>query len=283
LGPNLALNKPATGSAACAATEGPAAAFDGRLGQDSKWCSTATGTKSLQVDLGSAQTIGSFVVKHAGLGGENTGWNTGAFTIQTSPDGTTWTTRTTVSGNRTSRTYHPITAVSARYVRLDVATPANNGNGAARITEFEVYGPSAGPVNVALGRPATADSSCSTDESPAKAVNGSVFAGTTDKWCSLGASKWWQVDLGAARALTSVTVRHAGAGGENLAWNTRDFDLQVSTDGSTWTTVAAPRGNTASVTSHALSATARYVRLNVITPAQTTNQAARIYEVEVYA
>ena len=33
------------------------------------------------------RTSASFVVKHAGLGGETTGWNTGAFTIETSPDG----------------------------------------------------------------------------------------------------------------------------------------------------------------------------------------------------
>ena len=43
-------------------------------------------------------------------------------------------------------------------------------------------------------RPPTA--SCNADEGPAKAVNGSVTGGNTDKWCSLGATKWLQVDLG---------------------------------------------------------------------------------------
>jgi len=83
--------------------------------------------------------VSSFVVKHSGLGGETTSWNTGAFTIQTSTDGTTWTTVATVSGSRASRTYHPITARSARYVKLNITTPANDGNGAARIYEFEVH------------------------------------------------------------------------------------------------------------------------------------------------
>jgi predicted alpha-1,2-mannosidase len=137
LGTNLALNRPATGSASCAASEGPANAVNGTLG--TKFCTLAA-AKFLQVDLGSAQSIGAFVVKHAGLGGETTAWNTGAFSIATSPDGAAWTTRVTVSGNRTSRTYHPIAAVSARYVRLDVTTAANDGNAAARIPEFEVYG-----------------------------------------------------------------------------------------------------------------------------------------------
>jgi hypothetical protein len=286
LGTNLALNRPATSNvASCNATESPAKAFDGILSSASKWCTTAAGTKQLQVDLGSAQNVSSFVVKHAGLGGENTGWNTGAFSILTSTDGTSWTNRVSVSGNRSSRTYHPIAGVSARYVRLDVTTPANDGNGAARIDEFEVYGGgTSGPANVALNKAATADSSCNASEGPAKAVNGTVTGGTTDKWCSLGAAKFWQVDLGSNFTVQSITVRHAGAGGESATWNTRDFTLQISTNGTSWTTVATVTGNTASVTNHTLTpATARYVRMNITAPTSTTDNAARIYEVEVYA
>ncbi|SCF14242.1 alpha-1,2-mannosidase, putative [Micromonospora coriariae] len=281
LGTNLAAGKPATGSAACNSAEGPEKAFDGRLGSTSKWCSLAAGTKTLQVDLGANQTVRSFVVKHVGLGGETTGWNTGAFTIQTSSDGTTWTTRATVTGNRSSRTYHPIGAVTARHVRLAITTPTNNGNGAARIAEFEVYG-GAAATNLALNRPAVADSQCASTEGPEKAVNGSTSGGNADKWCSTGAGKFLRIDLGATRAITSIRVLHAGAGGENPAWNTRDFDLQVSPDAGTWTTVAQVRGNTADASEHPLSASGRYVRVNVLTPTQTTDQAARLYEVEVY-
>ena len=280
LGTNLAAGKSATGSAACNSSEGPEKAVDAKLGAASKWCSTASGTKFLQVDLGSNQRVSSFVVKHAGLGGETTGWNTGAFTIQTSTDGTNWTTQATVSGNRTSRTYHPITATTARYVKLNVTTPTNTTDTAARIDEFEVYG--GGASNLARNHTATADSQCNADESPAKAVNGSVSGGSTDKWCSAGASKWLQVDLGASHAISSFTIRHAGAGGETNTWDTKDYDLQVSAAGSTWTTVVQARGNTADVSSHGVSATGRYVRLNVVTPAQTTDAAARIYEFEVY-
>ena len=71
-------------------------------------------------------------------------------------------------------------------MRLNVTTPASDGNAAARIYEFEAYGgrrrrPTG---NLALGKPATADSSCNANEGPAKAVNGSVTGGNTDKWCS---------------------------------------------------------------------------------------------------
>ncbi|MFD9704539.1 GH92 family glycosyl hydrolase [Lentzea sp. NPDC059081] len=137
LGTNLALGKSASGSTPCNDSETAAKAFDGSL--SGKWCSLAGGTKSLQVDLGSAQNVGSVVLKHAGLGGESTGFNTGAYNVQTSTDGTNWTTVATVSSARASRSYHQFTQRSARYVKLNITTPTNDGNTAARIYEFEVY------------------------------------------------------------------------------------------------------------------------------------------------
>ena len=140
-----------------------------------------------------------------------------------------------------------------------------------------------GPTNVALGKPATADSTCNSAETPDKAVDGTVA--NNSKWCSLGSTKWWRVDLGSSYAIRSFTLRHAGDGGETASWNTRDFDLQVSSDGANWTTVVQARGNTANISTHDLASpvTGRYVRLNVITPTQTSDTAARVYEVEVYA
>jgi hypothetical protein len=282
LGTNLALGRTATGSAACAAAESAPKAVDGSLSLagSSKFCSGAA-PRFLQVDLGSNQTVGSFVIKHAGLGAENTGWNTGAFTISTSTDGTTWSQAISVTANRSSRTLHQVTPRTARYVRLDIGTPANDGNTAARIYELEVY--SAAPSgNLLLNKPATADSQCAASEGPEKAVNGSVSGGNTDKWCSNSTNRWLRVDLGSSVHLSSIVVKHAGAGGEVATWDTRDFDLQVSTDGTTWTTVASPRANTADVTTHAVNVTGRYVRLNVITPTQNGDTAARIYELEAY-
>jgi hypothetical protein len=136
-------------------------------------------------------------------------------------------------------------------------------------------------TNLALGKPATADSSCNANEGPAKAVNGSVAGGNLDKWCSLGASKWLQVDLGSSQSVNRLVVKHAGAGGENTAWNTRDFTLQVSTNGTSWSTVATVTGNTASTTTHTITAvSARYIRLNITSPG--ADAAARIYEFEAY-
>jgi hypothetical protein len=136
--------------------------------------------------------------------------------------------------------------------------------------------------NLALNQPATGSASCNASETPAKAVNGSVSGGTSDKWCSLAATKQLQIDLGANTSITGFVVRHAGAGGETPSWDTRDYDIEVSADGANWTTIVQARANTADVTTHVTPATGRYVRLDVLTAEQTANTAARIYEFEIY-
>ena len=282
LGPNLALGRTATSGAAVCGSETAAKAVDGTLAGNSKWCTGST-PRTLTVDLGSAQNVSSFVVKHAALGGEQTGWNTGAFTIATSTDGSTWSNAVTVTGSRASRTWSPIQARTARYVRFEATTPTNTTDTAARVYELEVYGSSSAPADLALRRTTTADSSCGTSESPDRATNGSWLGGWPDKWCSTGATKWLQTDLGTKQHVGSVLIRHAGAGGEYPSWNTRDFDLQTSDDGSTWTTRASVRANTADSTTTTINVDARYVRLTVLTPASDGNAAARIYELEVRA
>jgi hypothetical protein len=91
-----------------------------------------------------------------------------------------------------------------------------------------------------------------------------------------------QMDLGAGMSIGSVIVRHAQAGGESASFNTRDCDIQVSNEGANFTTVAQVRGNTAAATTTAVTATGRFVRLNVVTGEQA-GTTARIYEMEVYA
>jgi glucose/arabinose dehydrogenase len=293
---NLALNKAATASAQCASAEGPARAVNGTWngGNSDKWCAPGA-TGWLRVDLGTVASIGDVVVHHAGDGGESTGYNTKNFAIQVSDDDATWTTVSTVTNNTANNTTNTLN-VSGRYVRLNVtASGTSTADPAVRVYELEVFGtdgttsppppppppPPPTATNLALNKAATADGQCSSSETPAKAVNGSVTGGNSDKWCS-GPTSWLRVDLGAVATINSFVVRHAGAGGEAAGYNTRDFNLQVSNDGTTWTTVATVTGNTANVTTNTVAVTGRYVRLNIVT-AQTSTAypATRIYELEV--
>lgn len=138
-------------------------------------------------------------------------------------------------------------------------------------------------TNLALNKTATGSTACNSNEGPAKAVNGSVSGGNSDKFCSTVSSKWLQVDLGASQSITSFVVKHAGAGGESTSFNTKNFNIQTSSNGSSWTTAVTVSNNTANVTTHNITATsARYVKLNITTPTQTSDTAARIYELEVH-
>jgi hypothetical protein len=132
-------------------------------------------------------------------------------------------------------------AVNARFVRLNISRPTYSGETIARIYEFEVYGAD-GQQNLARGRPVTGSAPCSPEQGPEKAVNGSVAGGKADGWCAENWPFYLQVDLGAARPVKRFVVKHASAGGESEEFNTRDFNIQVSTDGKTFTTVASSVG-----------------------------------------
>ena len=124
-------------------------------------------------------------------------------------------------------------AVAARFVRLNISRPTYSGQPVATIYEFEVYG--ADGQNLALGRPATGSAPCRADRGPEKAVNGSVAGGQADSWCADDYPFFLQVDLGAARPVKRFVVKHASAGGESEEFDTRDFNIQVSADGKTFT------------------------------------------------
>jgi predicted alpha-1,6-mannanase (GH76 family) len=139
--------------------------------------------------------------------------------------------------------------------------------------------------NLALSKPATANGTCATGQAAPMADDGLI----TTKWCS-GATNggyWLDIDLGSPVSVSRMIVRHAGAGGEDAGYNTRDFTLSVSPDedGGPAMTVAAVTGNTNDVTIHRFAPTqASRVVMDISSPQTTTaNPAARVYDLEVYA
>jgi predicted alpha-1,6-mannanase (GH76 family) len=143
--------------------------------------------------------------------------------------------------------------------------------------------PWSAPVpNLALHKSATANGSCATDQTAAQAIDGSMAT----KWCAgaTAGAYWIVVDLGAETSVSRMIVRHAGAGGENTGWNTRDFTLSASVDGKTYAPVATVNGNTRGVTIYRFApASVQYLRMDITAP-QTDPQypAARVYEIEAY-
>ena len=108
-------------------------------------------------------------------------------------------------------------------------------------------------TNLALNRPATASSIEKAGLEPGKAVDGN----TSTRWSSqFSDAQWIYVDLGATYQVTGVT----------LTWETAyasAYQIQVSADASSWTTIFSTRAGAGGVENRSgLSGTGRYVRIN---------------------
>ena len=138
--------------------------------------------------------------------------------------------------------------------------------------------------NLALDARASGSVPCDQNQTPEKAVNGSSESGPDDKWCSSAENPFLQVDLGHTVEVGRFVVEHAGAGGDDFNLNTRDFNIQVSLDGTNFQTVATVTGNIQSITTHDIRPTqARFVRLNIVPAEGTKAAAANIYELEIFS
>ncbi|MET7396934.1 discoidin domain-containing protein [Dactylosporangium sp. NPDC005572] len=130
---------------------------------------------------------------------------------------------------------------------------------------------SAAAVNLAQGRPATASSSSSADQTAAKAVDGDLAT----RWAaSQDPNNWIQVDLGATYNLREVVLR----------WETsyaKSYKLQASTDGSTWRDAYTQANSPGGTERLAVSGQARYVRMQGV--ALSGQWGYSLYEMEVYS
>ena len=86
------------------------------------------------------------------------------------------------------------------------------------------------------------------------------------------------VDLGEKTGVQKWAVRFAGGN-----FNARDFKLQCSADGETWTDVDEVYGNTKSSLSRTIKATnAQYFRLNLLVPTQNDEGGVKLSEFELW-
>jgi len=266
-------------------------AVSGCARQYYKWVSSNSGDKWLAVDLGKNATITGWVVSHAGAGREDRSLNTKNFKFQTSFDGITWSDTDVIINNVDDNTDRTLASpVTARYVRLYITTPTQTADSTARIYQFQVYGyyneESFDGINLAPAASDTVSASGYINDEwsvPSNAVGSSVRQ--YYKWVGNNSGdKWLSLDLGQPATLSRWVVEHAGAGGESAYLNTRDFKLQVSSNGSSWIDVDVVTGNTANTTDRNLGVpvTARYVRLYITVPTQTSDTHARIYQFAVY-
>ncbi len=126
-------------------------------------------------------------------------------------------------------------------------------------------------VNVALNRPTVA----STIETSGLGANNATDGSTSTRWSSNAFDpQWIYVDLGQNYDISRVVLRWEAAYG-------KDFQIQVSNDASTWTTITSVAGGTGGVNDlSGLSGTGRYVRM--YGTARGTQYGYSLWEFEVY-
>ncbi len=136
---NLSLNKSATASSFVNENEAPQYALDGNV--KTKWCAVGSAPHTLTIDLGDIKTIGELEISsHAEAGGESSGMNTKAYSLEVSNDGENFTPVLNVDDNTKAISNDAFPVTKARYVRLNIIQPTQGADSAARIYEVAVKG-----------------------------------------------------------------------------------------------------------------------------------------------
>jgi len=255
----LSQNHPATASSVESAGTPASAAVDGNT--STRWGSQFSDPQWIYVDLGQVATINQVVLNWEAAYGKQ-------YQIQVSNDAQTWTSiynqANGVGGTETLNV-----SGSGRYVRM-YGTQRGTGYGYS-LWEFQVYGsggasPTATPVaaptntpsasgcgatNVALNQPATA-SSLENAGTPASAA---VDGNTGTRWASAFSDpQWLQVDLGSVQSVCKVVLNWEAAYG-------KQYQIQVSNDASTWTSIYNQTNGVGGVETLNVSGSGRYIRM----------------------
>ena len=122
-----------------------------------------------------------------------------------------------------------------------------------------------------LGASATASSQEKAEHGPAQAVDGKPAT----RWSSAFSDpQWLRLDLGAVTTIDRVVLRWEAA-------YSSSYDIELSSDGNTWTMAYADTAGNGGVDDLALGGSARYLRLNSYR--RGTPYGNSLWEVEVYA
>jgi hypothetical protein len=276
-GTNVAAGKPATASSSESATFGPGNVTDNDPA--SRWSSAFSDPQYVQVDLGA-----SYNLNHVSLNWEASA--AASYQIQTSANGTTWSTPVTRTGSTSEHQDVAVTG-AARYVRVngltrqsaygyslyDLKVWSTDGGGSTPTTPpvTPPTTPPAGGTLLSQGHPATASSSENGSFTAGSAVDGN--AGT--RWSSAFSDpQWLQVDLGATHSISQIVLNWETAAG-------KAFTIQTSTDGTTWgAPIYSTTTGTGGVQTLAVSGSGRYVRLTGTQ--RTTQYGYSLWEFGVY-
>jgi beta-glucosidase len=261
----LSQGRPATASSTENAGTPASAAVDDNTA--TRWSSAFSDPPWLQVDLGATATISQIVLRWEAAHGT-------AFQLQTSANATSWTTiYSTTTG--TGGTQSLDVTGTGRYVRM-FGTARATGYGYS-LWEFQVYG-TAGGGQPPQGTPISAfkqvaASSHEGGNAPAAALDGR----TNTRWSSqFSDAQWLRVDLGGAGGTADIT-------GVTLNWEgayATGYRIEVSDNGSTWTTIYTTTTGRGGVENLAVAGRGRYIRF--VGTARATGYGYSLWEFQVF-
>ncbi|MFD4959561.1 discoidin domain-containing protein [Microbacterium sp. NPDC058389] len=262
-------------SAQASSTEGAYAAGNAVDGdRTTRWSSEFSDVQWLRIDLGAVVDLERLELDWEAAYAK-------AFTVSVSTDGVTWTRGATVADGAGGAQSVSLDG-TGRYVRLDFSK--RGGPWGYSLWEARVYGTPAGsgeptdPGGPGGGTecaavPAVAASATS-EEGPftaAKAIDGDA----TTRWASAQADgESLTLDLGSVQQVCRVDLSWEAAFG-------KAYRVDVSADGTSWSTAATVADGDGGADSVAVSADARYVRLAGVT--RGTGYGYSLWEVQVRA
>ncbi|HUW92378.1 MAG TPA: glycosyl hydrolase [Bacteroidales bacterium] len=141
---------------------------------------------------------------------------------------------------------------------------------AAGKTDYDEVEVTLGPPNIALNKPVAA-TSVESVSTPASAVNDGNLA---TRWSSTFTDpQWIRIDLQSVYNLTGARILWESAAA-------KIFEIQVSVNGTAWTTVYSTSAGDGGTDNFVFTASARYIRM--YSTARTTQYGNSIYEFEVF-
>ncbi|NKQ24840.1 discoidin domain-containing protein [Streptomyces galbus] len=261
------LSQGRTATASSTENAGTPAAYAVDGSTTTRWSSAATDNQWLQVDLGASASVSRVDLNWEAAYGKD-------YILQISADGQNWSDLKSVTGGD-GGTDSVTVSGQGRYVRMQGvhrATPYGYS-----LWEFQVYGTSGGgsttscgTANAAQGKPATASSTENAGTPASAAFDGN----TATRWSSQPTDpQWVQVDLGSVQDVCKVDLNWEAA-------YAKDFQIQASADGQSWTTLKSVTGATGGQASYDVSGSGRYVRINGT--ARGTGYGYSLWEVGVH-
>ncbi|WP_371477330.1 glycoside hydrolase family 3 C-terminal domain-containing protein [Kitasatospora sp. NBC_00315] len=249
-GGQSALTRTGWTATASTGTEAPANMLDGNAA--TRWSSgTAMANgQSITVDMGATHSIDQIGLD----AGTSAGDYPRGYQVQLSTDGTTWTSPVATGTGTTALVTASFPAQNARWIKV---TQTGTNSSWWSVSEFNAYTAGGVPAPTQLARTGWTASASTGTEAPANMLDGNAAT----RWSSGTAMANGQsitVDMGATHSVSRIGLDAGTSAGDYP----RGYQVQLSTDGTTWTSpVATGTGTTALVTASFPAQNARWIKV----------------------